>query len=70
MAISIQDLARELNVTEANVTALADQLIQLDGEEAVVASQTQARYARGVWVTELTDEAAQTIREAIEAQRS
>ena len=63
MPITIQDLATDLGVGYDDVKAYVDQLVQLDGEDAVISDCSPAPHARGVWITELTDEAAATIRD-------
>jgi len=63
MAITVAALADELGVTQDDIRALADQLVEIDGSEAVVAHED--RYS----VT-LTASAAETIREQIRGENA
>lgn len=56
--VTVADIAREFNVTEADVLALADQLTTLDGSENVVASEENS-------VVTLTANAAAVIRDQL-----
>lgn len=65
--ITISDLAAELHVHTSDVTALVDQLVAIDGDEATIERTEQVRNASGrllpmstVW---LTDDAADVIRQ-------
>lgn len=56
--MTVADIAREFNVTEADVLALVDQLTTLDGSENVMASEEKG-------VVTLTADAAAVIREQL-----
>ncbi|WP_372411986.1 hypothetical protein [Streptomyces luteireticuli] len=69
--ITTRDLAAELGVPADDIDVLAGQLVDLDGEDAVVADSRAVVNASGRQVgveTTLTDEAAQAVREQITAQ--
>lgn len=61
-AVSVADLAREMHVSIADVLVLVDQLTDIDGTEATV-------HGWDYWTRTpiLTPEAADTIREQIQA---
>lgn len=71
-AVNVDDLARELDVTAADIKVYVDQLVSQDGRAAVIAKQEMAKHARKPHndaITWLTDEAAKSIRIAVAAQR-
>lgn len=70
MTITVRDLARELDVSERVIETYVDQLIDIDGSDAVVASTEDLTNASGrVIGTEvhLTADGAQDVRTALAA---
>lgn len=71
MPITTQALATDLGVTEDDVKTYMRQLIDLDGEAAVIADSHSTGHHQGSYpivVTTLTDTAAEHIRMAVAAQ--
>lgn len=69
---TISALAQELNISALDVEVIVDQIIAIDGHEAVIAREVPVHNGSNRLIgyeVVLTDEAAEVVREAAEALR-
>ena len=70
--ITINALAQELNTTVQDIETIVDQIIAIDGHEAVIAQETPIHNGSNRLIgyeVAITDEAAEAVREQLAAIR-